>query len=166
VTELEAALAEFLPTQRWFAGKGRTVAEVRVESSVPLRTALPTLSAVVATVAYADGGAERYHVPVGHDRGLEARQLTDRVPDAVIYETKGPTGGPFYDAARDERLGGVYLDLLSRAATVEHLRFHRMPEWTETLRGPGSPTPPWSSATGSSSSCSACSNRARTRSWR
>ena len=92
MTELEAALAEFLPTQRWFAGKGRTVAEVRVESSVPLRTALPSLTAVVAAVAYADGGVERYHVPVGHDRGLEARQLTDRVPDAVIYETKGPTG--------------------------------------------------------------------------
>jgi maltokinase len=137
VTELEAALAEFLPRQRWFAGKGRAVAEVRVESSVPLRTALPSLSAVVAAVAYADGGVERYHVPVGHDRGLEARQLTDRVPDAVIYETKGAKGGPFYDAARDERLGGVYLDLLSRSAKVEELRFHRMPEWTETLRGPG-----------------------------
>jgi len=137
VTELEAALAEFLPTQRWFAGKGRTVAEVRVESSVPLRTALPSLSAVVAAVAYGDGGVERYHMPVGHDRGLEARQLTDRVPDAVIYETKGPAGGPVYDAARDERLGGVYLDLLSRAATVEELRFYRMPEWTGTLRGPG-----------------------------
>jgi maltokinase len=137
VTELEAALAEFLPTQRWFAGKGRAVAEVTVERSVPLRTALPSLSAVVATVAYADGGVERYHLPVGHDRGLEARQLTDRVPDAVIYETKGPRGGPFYDAARDERLGGVYLDLLSRAATVKELRFHRVPEWTGALRGPG-----------------------------
>jgi maltokinase len=137
VTELEAALAEFLPTQRWFAGKGRAVAEVRVERSVPLRTALPSLSAVVAAVAYADGGVERYHVPVGHDRGLGARQLTDRIPEAVIYETKDPGGGPFYDAARDERLGGVYLDLLSRAATVEELRFSRMPEWTETLRGPG-----------------------------
>jgi maltokinase len=139
VTELETALAEFLPAQRWFAGKGRTVAEVRVDSSVPLRTPLPSLSAVVATVTYADGEAERYHVPVGHDRGLEARQLTDRVPDAVIYETKGPNGGPFYDATRDERLGGVYLDLLSRAANVEQLRFYRMPEWTETLRGPGRP---------------------------
>ena len=137
MTELETALAEFLPTQRWFAGKGRVVAEVRVESSVPLRTALPSLSAVVAAVAYADGGVERYHVPVGHDRGLEARQLTDRIPDAVIYKTEGPKGGPFYDAARDERLGGVYLDLLSRAANVEELRFYRMPEWTETLRGPG-----------------------------
>ncbi|HJW62034.1 MAG TPA: aminoglycoside phosphotransferase, partial [Actinomycetes bacterium] len=137
MTELEAALAEFLPSQRWFAGKGRAVAEVRVESSVPLRTALPSLSAVVVAVAYADGGVERYHVPVGHDRGLEARQLTDRAPDAVIHETKGPKGGPYFDAARDERLGGVYLDLLSRAATVEELRFYRMPEWTETLRGPG-----------------------------
>ena len=37
MTELETALAEFLPTQRWFAGKGRVVAEVRVESSVALR---------------------------------------------------------------------------------------------------------------------------------
>jgi maltokinase len=137
VTELEAALAEFLPGQRWFAGKGRAVAEVRVESSVPLRTALPRLTAVVAAVAYADGGVERYHVPVGHDRGLEARQLIDRAPDAMIYETTGPKGGPFYDAARDERLGGVYLDLLSRSANVEELRFHRMPAWTETLRGPG-----------------------------
>jgi maltokinase len=139
VTELETALAEFLPTQRWFAGKGRTVAEVRVERSVPLRTALPSLSAVVATVTYTDGGTERYHVPIGHDRGLEARQLTDRVPDAVIHETKGPDGGPFYDATRDERLGGVYLDLLSRAANVEELRFYRMPEWTGTLPGPGRP---------------------------
>ena len=47
MTELEAALAEFLPTQRWFAGKGRAVAEVRVERSVPLRTALPKVKAVV-----------------------------------------------------------------------------------------------------------------------
>jgi maltokinase len=137
VTQLEAALAEFLPTQRWFAGKHRAVAQVRVERSVPLRTALPSLSTVVAAVAYADGGVERYHVPLGHDRGLEARRLTDRVPEAVIYRTSGPTGGPFYDATRDERLGGVYLDLLSRAATVEELRFRRMPEWTGSLRGPG-----------------------------
>ncbi|HEX8133309.1 MAG TPA: phosphotransferase, partial [Actinomycetes bacterium] len=71
------------------------------------------------------------------DRGIEARQLTDRNPDAVILKTKGPTGGVFYDAVRDERLGSVYLDLLSRAANVEELRFYRSPDWTETLRGPG-----------------------------
>jgi maltokinase len=78
-------------------------------------------------------------VPMGHDRGIEARQLTDRHPDAVILQSKGPTGGVFYDAVRDERLGSVYLDLLSRAANVEELRFYRVPEWTDTLRGPGRP---------------------------
>jgi maltokinase len=137
VTELAAALAEFLPSQRWFAGKGRAVAEVRVERSVPLRTDLPSLTAVVAAVAYADGGVERYHLPVGHDRGPQARRLADRFPDAVISQTDGPGGGPFYDAAHDERLGGVYLDLLSRAATVEGLRFVRLPGWTGTPPGPG-----------------------------
>ena len=139
MTELETALAEFLPTQRWFAGKGRAVAEVRVEASVPLRTALPSLTAVVAAVAYADGGVERYHLPVGHDRGPEARRLSDRVPEAVIYETTGPGGGPFYDAARDQRLGEVYLELLAREATVGELRFSRVPEWTGTPPGPGRP---------------------------
>ena len=137
MTELETALAAFLPGQRWFAGKGRTLGEVRVEASVPLRAAQPALHAVVAAVAYADGGVERYHLPMGHDRGPEARELTERHPDAVIMRARGPKGGVFYDAARDERLGSVYLDLLARAATVEELRFYRMPEWTETLRGPG-----------------------------
>jgi maltokinase len=137
MAELETALAAFLPGQRWFAGKGRTLAEVRLEASVPLRAAHPSLNAVVAAVAYADGGVERYHLPVGQDRGPEARQLADRHPDAVIMEARGPKGGVFYDAARDERLGSVYLDLLSRAATVEELRFHRSPSWTETMRGPG-----------------------------
>src|SRR6266508_4768149 len=137
MTELETALAEFLPSQRWFAGKGRPVGEVRVEASVPLRTAHPSLHAVVAAVAYTDGGVERYHLPMGNDRGIEARQFREQHPDAVILQAKGPKGGLFYDAVRDERLGSVYLDMLARAANVEELRFYRAPEWTETLRGPG-----------------------------
>jgi maltokinase len=137
MTELETALAEFLPGQRWFAGKGRPVGEVRVEASVPLRTAHPSLHAVVAAVAYTDGGVERYHLPMGNDRGIEARQFREQHPDAVILQAKGPKGGLFYDAVRDERLGSVYLDMLARAANVEELRFYRAPEWTETLRGPG-----------------------------
>ena len=137
MTELETALAAFLPRQRWFAGRGRQIGEVLVEASVPLRTAHPSLHTVIVAVAYADGGVERYHLPVGQDRGVEARQLTDRHPDAVIMEAKGGRGGVFYDAVRDERLGAVYLDLLGRAATVDKLRFHRAPEWEDSLRGPG-----------------------------
>jgi maltokinase len=137
MTELESALAAFLPNQRWFAGKGRRIGEVRVEADVPLRNARPTLHSVVAAVAYQDGGVERYHLPIGHDFGFEARSLLARRPGALILETKPPRQGVYYDATADERLGAVYLEVLSRGATVDQLRFHRAPEWNETLRGPG-----------------------------
>jgi maltokinase len=137
MTELESALATFLPRQRWFAGKGRRIGEVRIEANVPLRGARPTLHSVVAAVAYADGGIERYHLPIGHDFGFEARSLLSRRPGALILEAKPPRDGVYYDAVADERLGAVFLELLSRGATLDQLRFHRAPEWDETLRGPG-----------------------------
>src|SRR6266508_256798 len=113
MTELESALAAFLPSQRWFSGKGRQIGEVRIEANVPLRAARPTLHLVVAAVAYADGGVDRYHLPIGHDFGFEARSLLSRRPGALL------------------------LEMLSRGATLDQLRFHRAPEWNETLRGPG-----------------------------
>src|SRR6266542_3538009 len=137
MTKLESALAAFLPRQRWFAGKARQIGEIRIEANVPLRSARPTLHAVVVAVAYTDGVIERYHLPMGHDRGFEARSVVGRHPGALILETKPPRDGVFYDAVVDERLGAVFLDLLSRAATLDQLRFHRAPEWNETLRGPG-----------------------------
>ncbi|HZD73159.1 MAG TPA: phosphotransferase [Actinomycetota bacterium] len=137
MTELESALAAFLPQQRWFSGKGRLIGEVRIEADVPLRNARPALHAVVAGVAYTDGGVERYHLPVGHDLGPEARSLLSRHPSALIMETRPPREGVYYDAVADERLGAVFLEMLSRGATLDQLRFHRAPDWTETLRGPG-----------------------------
>jgi maltokinase len=139
MTDLESRLVEFLPHQRWFAGKGRPLVAVRVEASVPLRTPLPSLHLVVATVAYADGGVERYSLPMGHDRGPEARQLATRRPEAVILETGPPKAGVFYDAIADERLGSVFLDHLNRGATLDEVRFHKLPDWSDTLRGPGRP---------------------------
>src|SRR6266540_2750780 len=137
MTELESALAAFLPSQRWFSGKGRQIGEVRIEANVPLRAARPTLHLVVAAVAYADGGVDRYHLPIGHDFGFEARSLLSRRPGALILETKPPREGVYYDAVADERLGAIFLEMLSRGATLDQLRFHRAPEWNETLRGPG-----------------------------
>ena len=137
MTELETRLVEFLPHQRWFAGKGRSVVEVRVEASVALRTPLPSLHMVVAAVAYADGGVERYSLPIGHDRGPEARQLVSRHPEAVVLETSPPKAGVFYDAVADERLGSVFLDHLNKGATLDEVRFHKLPDWSDTLRGPG-----------------------------
>src|SRR5919201_2707719 len=101
MTELEAALVQFLPRQRWFAGKGRTVVEVRTEASVPLRAPLPSLHLTLAEVAFADGGQDRYALPVGYDRGPEARQLASAHPDAVTLQTDPPRAGVYYDIVAD-----------------------------------------------------------------
>jgi predicted trehalose synthase len=54
------ALAAWLPSQRWFAGKARGIAQVRMEATVPLGGA----ALVVARVRLDDGGEERYALPL------------------------------------------------------------------------------------------------------
>lgn len=83
---LAAALAPWLTAQRWFAGKARqvtgcTVADVGVLDD--------TVAIVLVDVAYADGGAERYQVPLAPGEPavavVDGLSLADglRVPDAV-----------------------------------------------------------------------------------
>jgi len=61
---LAGALREWLPRQRWFAGKARTVAEVAVHDVALLADPGTEVLMLVAEVSYTDGGAERYQVPL------------------------------------------------------------------------------------------------------
>lgn len=58
---LRAPLAEWLPHQRWFAGKARTVDDVRVDDAAVVA---PGVLDVFALVRYSDGGQEHYQVPL------------------------------------------------------------------------------------------------------
>ncbi len=63
VTGTGKALARFLPRQRWFAGKARAIANVRILDWSP-RGSLPgDLMPAIAEVEYADRGRERYFTP-------------------------------------------------------------------------------------------------------
>jgi trehalose synthase-fused probable maltokinase len=55
-----AALAAWLPRQRWFAGKARHIVGVVIESTVPLGDA----AMVVARVRLDDGAEDRYALPL------------------------------------------------------------------------------------------------------
>jgi starch synthase (maltosyl-transferring) len=57
------ALAAYLPGQRWFAGKSRAAASVRL-LDVPAESQAGPLIPAVVGVEYADGGTERYFVPL------------------------------------------------------------------------------------------------------
>lgn len=57
---LERALPEFLPRQRWFAGKARPLADVAIEDLAWLDRGPDARAFALARVRYGDGGQERY----------------------------------------------------------------------------------------------------------
>jgi maltokinase len=61
---LADALREWLPRQRWFAGKARALTGVAVHDVALLADADAEILLLWAEVSYDDGGAERYQVPL------------------------------------------------------------------------------------------------------
>ena len=60
---LHPLLEAWLPTQRWFAGKGRE-ASIDVAPLAVLVAASPEVTIWTARVAYDDGSAELYQLPL------------------------------------------------------------------------------------------------------
>ena len=84
--ELERALAGFLPTRRWFAGKARRIRSVSVTDALPLAGTRSTLPArvVIARVEFNEGEAETYAMPLMLLEGERAERLLADAPRAVV----------------------------------------------------------------------------------
>lgn len=61
---LEAALPSHLPGQRWFGGKARTVASVRIRDALPLGSLDESGRLALVDVAFVDGALETYVLPL------------------------------------------------------------------------------------------------------
>jgi maltokinase len=118
---LAASLTVWLPTQRWFAGKGRPLRHVGVEHCLPFREARPQGGPegviVVARAHFADGGPpEDYQVPLGVSSRLPAAAgapaVVARDRDTVVY-----------DALADPELTSCLVGLIARGTRTDGLRF-------------------------------------------
>jgi maltokinase len=121
---LDALLTAWLPWQRWFAGKGRPVAGVRVVQAVELADALerggPLGKLLIADVRFADGGPpHRYQVPIGFRR----------IPGAVGHQAviAGIDDLVCYDALHDPQLVLAVLRLMAAGTSREGIRWHAGP---------------------------------------
>lgn len=98
-------LAQWLPQQRWFGGKGRAVTSVEVESE----TGLPGpsgLAHLLLRVTDEEGGTERYQLLLG--------RLDDEVPQRLQHAVIGEADGDvLYDAAHDVEATAALLDLIA-----------------------------------------------------
>jgi maltokinase len=120
------SLAQWLPTQRWFAGKGRAVHDVRPVHAEWLIDDDPGLIHAVVSVS-SEGPDDAYQLLLG---------LRSDLPDHLAPALLGQVSGlSCYDATMDFILGAGLLDLFTEPAHGS-VRFDREPDVElETGRG-------------------------------
>ena len=103
---------QWLPTQRWYAGRGRELSTVQAGEVVPLRG---DLDLVLLDVEFTDGTSHRY------------QQLVrwDGEPGAATIGSSGVHTG--YDALYDPAAAQFLLSLIDESASVGPLRFVKEP---------------------------------------
>ena len=109
--------ADWLPQQRWYAGRGRTIAEVEPTSVTPLAD---DLDHMLLRVRFTDGATHAYQVVVGWDRS----PADEFVGVARIGDADGRTG---YDALYSERTSRELLGMILAGHAVGDLRFEAEP---------------------------------------
>lgn len=109
---------EWLPKQRWYAGRSRVLADIKQASATPLGN---DLELVLIDVSYTDGSSERYQLIVG--RGAEL------LPEYATVATIGADeeGRPAYDALYSPEAARYLLGLVDRGEPVGDLTFQKEP---------------------------------------
>jgi maltokinase len=119
--DLQPLVAQWLPAQRWFAGKGRPSAVTTVRPLQIITAGPPELSVWLADVSYDDGSAETYQLPVV--------VRSDLVPNLehVLVGSVQIDGEPrwIYDALHDKDVTQAWLAGVRDEAALGPLRFER-----------------------------------------
>ena len=114
---------EWLPQQRWYAGRSRELASIDPTVAASLRD---DLDLVLLDVAYTDGSTERYQVLV--------RWNTGPIEEYADVATIGADGDrTAYDALYDPSAAQYLLSLIDESATVGEVRFAKEPGATLPL---------------------------------
>ncbi|MFF9100018.1 maltokinase [Streptomyces rubrogriseus] len=135
LASLDPLLREWLPRQRWFAGKGRPVTGFSLVAATELLPADSRLGLHHVLVRAhqrhtpAGGGAREpgdcYQLLIGTREALPPRLA----PALIGHVTEGPAAGrTAYDALYDTRPAEVLLEALRTRARIGGLRFERAPD--------------------------------------
>jgi maltose alpha-D-glucosyltransferase / alpha-amylase len=119
--ELASALADVLPSRRWFGGKARTVRAVDLAEAILLE-GIDEAAILLLHVDYTDAEAEMYALPIAYAPDsrpeLVARlQHAGSPPLLARVETGGPEGGGLlYEPLGEPEVSQGLLDAIARGA--------------------------------------------------
>lgn len=109
---------EWLPHQRWYAGRSRELAAVHQAACTALRD---DLDLVLLDVSYTDGSSERYQVLLRWNSGP-----IEEYAEVATIGTDGDRTA--YDALYDPAAAQFLLSLIDSSATVGDVRFVKEPD--------------------------------------
>ncbi|MDQ3330183.1 MAG: putative maltokinase, partial [Planctomycetota bacterium] len=109
----QSALPAFLKSQRWFGGKARKIASVRIVDSAPF-SAEPAIAFLTwLEVRFAGGEADLYFVPLAI---APSANMADRT--AIVARLRSPAGeAVLHDALVDAAVCAALLDLIGRESS-------------------------------------------------
>ncbi|HSV67492.1 MAG TPA: hypothetical protein VLJ59_16505 [Mycobacteriales bacterium] len=120
---LDRLLAEWLPGQRWFGGKGRGAAAMTSTLAARLRDAEPRVDVRLVRVSYPDGGTETYVVPLAYHHGPQ-----DHLGHALLGELEDDGRAVWvYDGLADRDISPLWTDLVAAGGQHGALVFHPEP---------------------------------------
>lgn len=115
----EETLANWLPAQRWFAGKGTRLDGLEVQAATVVADGDPGMRHLIVSVTQ-DGRPVSYQLLVG---------LRAQVPERLMHALIGPWDGRLtaYDALHDSDLTRLLLTAMARQLTIGPLEFGSEP---------------------------------------
>ncbi|CAN5115534.1 phosphotransferase [soil metagenome] len=115
MSDLDTALAAWLPQQRWYGGKGTPVRSVVVEHEERLPGPVDVRHTLLRVTDEA-GGTELYQLLLGHSDD----ELEPRLKPGEIGQVEGRY---VFDAVHDPATTGVLLELLAQGRSLSRLAF-------------------------------------------
>ena len=116
----EETLAEWIPTQRWFAGKGTRILNLAIVADTELASGDPGLRHLIVAVSQDGGRVDSYQLFLGE---------RTEVPDHLRHVLIGPAadGRLAYDALHDAELTRLLLRGIADGSQAGPLRFSAEP---------------------------------------
>ena len=118
----QRALVPFLRRQRWFGQAAREVRKARFSDWGRLRAGRAPAFLTIASVAFADGGAETFSVPLAFLTDADASRVLAEHPTAVLARVTGARKGLLVDGLLDDDVCDRLLALVDRGPDVVTVR--------------------------------------------
>jgi maltose alpha-D-glucosyltransferase/alpha-amylase len=116
------AILPFLRRQPWFGSRMREVRKVRFNDWGRIRDGRNPAFLTAASIAFADGGAETYLMPLAFAADADADRFLHDAPGAVLARITGARKGAIVDGLLDDDVCERLLTLIERGDTVTTAR--------------------------------------------